>query len=298
VNPKKTPLTEKDQLLGMLKEMKKESKDLLDYLWSLEEIRKNKDFINIMNNKITNMLDPVIDNLYWYQKIGWKTFLSNRERIEQQEKEERIQKEKDRFIKWIENFVKMDHFYFTFHRKLDEEKFCKILLANSDHKFKNKAVLEIGCRDGRWLRKFQTLGVLPENLVGIDFYSSIIDHAKKLSVPDIQFLKEFPNELPFEDQKFDVVLMFGILMHVLDGSLRTKIGQELLRVVSDDGMIITTNFTKESLTKIDPYFSFTSIGLSMEELQEIFPNCSIQFEQLSSYGLAVIKKMKDLSTNE
>ena len=290
MNPEEKAVAEKEQIKGLLKEMKKEAKDLLDVMWSREEIMTNKNFINTMNLKIKSMLDQIIKNLYWYQKIGWKKFLPNREYIEQKEREDRIKKEKERLLKWIEELVKIDGFYFSFHGQLDEEKLVKTLLAYGYDNFQQVSVLDIGCRDGRWLRKFQDWGALPERLVGIDFYHPIVDQAKKLSMPGIQFIEAYPDELNFEDQKFDIVLVFGVLMHVLDESLRKKIGRELLRVLSDDGIIITFNLTKDAVAKLEPYLAYTSIGLGQEELINIFPNCSIHFERLPQCGLAVIKK--------
>ncbi|MED4970364.1 MULTISPECIES: class I SAM-dependent methyltransferase [Parageobacillus] len=290
VNPEEKAVAEKEQIKDLLKETKKEAKDLLDVMWSREEIMTNKNFINTMNLKIKNMLDQIIKNLYWYQKIGWKKFLPNREYIEQKEREERIKKEKERLLKWIEELVKIDDFYFSFHGQLDEGKLVKTLSAYGYDNFQQISVLDIGCRDGRWLRKFQDWGVLPERLAGIDFYHPIVDYAKKLSKPGIQFIEAYPDELDFEDQNFDVVLVFGVLMHVLDESLRKKIGRELLRVLSKDGIIITLNLTKDALAKLEPYLAYTSIGLEWEELTDIFPDCSIHFEILSQCGLAVIRK--------
>ncbi|WP_235356968.1 class I SAM-dependent methyltransferase [Bacillus alveayuensis] len=283
-------MAEKEQIKGLLKEIKKEAKDLLDVMWSREEIMTNKNFINTVNLKIKNMLDQIIKNLYWYQTIGWKKFLPNREFIEQKEREERIKKEKERLLKWIKKLVKIDDFYFSFHGQLDEEKLVKTLSAYGYDNFQQVSVLDIGCRDGRWLRKFQDWGALPERLVGTDFYHPIVDQAKKLSTPGIQFIETYPDELQFEDQKFDIILMFGVLMHVLDESLRKKIGQELLRVLSNDGIVITFNLTKDAVSKLEPYLAYTSIGLEWEELTDIFPGCSVHFEKLSQCGLAVIRK--------
>ncbi len=290
MNPEEKAVAEKEQIKGLLKEIKKEAKDLLDVMWSREEIMTNKNFINTVNLKIKNMLDQIIKNLYWYQTIGWKKFLPNREFIEQKEREERIKKEKERLLKWIKKLVKIDDFYFSFHGQLDEEKLVKTLSAYGYDNFQQVSVLDIGCRDGRWLRKFQDWGALPERLVGTDFYHPIVDQAKKLSTPGIQFIETYPDELQFEDQKFDIILMFGVLMHVLDESLRKKIGQELLRVLSNDGIVITFNLTKDAVSKLEPYLAYTSIGLEWEELTDIFPGCSVHFEKLSQCGLAVIRK--------
>ncbi|GAA3330788.1 hypothetical protein GCM10020331_084730 [Ectobacillus funiculus] len=61
-------------------------------------------------------------------------------------------------------------------------------------------------------------------------------------------------------------------------------------MLSNDGIIITSNLTKDAMTKLEPYFAFTSIGLELEELIDLFPDCSIHFERLPQCGLAVIRK--------
>ncbi|WP_209124824.1 class I SAM-dependent methyltransferase [Alkalihalobacillus sp. BA299] len=283
---------EKEQIKGLLKDIKAESKDMRNVLWSREEMMENKDFINSVNLNMEKMMDHIMNSLYQYQKIGWKKFLPNKELIEQKEQDERIKKEKERFMKWIERVTEIDDFYYLFHRQLAEEKLLKTLSDYGCDDFQKASVMDIGCRDGKWLKSFQEWGALPGNLVGIDVYQPIINQAKKISDSSIQFMEIYPDELPFEDKKFDVILMFGFLMHVLDESLRKKIGREIVRVLSDDGIIITFNLTKDAIASLEPFYAYTSIGLESEDLIDIFTGCSVHFERQSHSGLAIIRKKK------
>jgi ubiquinone/menaquinone biosynthesis C-methylase UbiE len=140
----------------------------------------------------------------------------------------------------------------------------------------------------------------PERLVGVELCDPMIEMAQQNSGSDITFIKSFPDELPFEAQKFDVIVTFGVLMYILDESLRKKIGQELLRILADDGMIVTYNLLKyaEMGLKPNPYLAYTMKGLGADELTSLFPGCQIDFEVLSPNGLAVIRKKVGAKGND
>lgn len=298
MNHNEDPLAEKKKIIGLIQNIKKESQELRDVMWSREEISGNKEIVNTMNLKINHLLDQIIKNLYWYQKVEWKRFLPNREQMEQNERQEQIKKESARFLCWVEGPENINEKYFLFHKQLKERELIDIL-SEHGYKFPQKlSLLEVGCRDGSWLKSLLDWGALPEKLVGIDLKLKGIDQVKNLSNSGIQFVESFPDKLPFEDEKFDVVLMFGFLMHILDDSLRKNIGQELLRVLSNDGIIVTANLSKEKAAKLDHSLLFTSLGLDFEDITTIFPHCLIDFKRMEQFNLAVIRRKKSKKEDE
>jgi len=287
VNPNATG---KDRIKRLLGTMLNEVECLLPGLWSREELIENKNFIDTTNQKINNMIDRIVKNLYWYEKTGWKQFIPDQDAIEKKERDAAIQKEKARLEEWFKGLGEISDFYALFPEQIVEGKLYEKLSQYGYHSLKQAHVLDVGCRSGKWLRQLLNWGALPEKMVGLDFDDLILDHAKQLSAPGIQWIRTFPDELPFADGKVELILLFGVLMHILDASLRTLIGQELLRLLSDDGVIITYNLNKGAEKGLEPFLAYTTKGLDLEELVRIFPNCFIDYEPLSQCGIAVIRK--------
>lgn len=276
----------KVQIKELLQRIRKESVGLTAAMWAPEELIENKYNLRVLNQTINTMINMIPRSLYFYEKIDWKKTVPNRGEIEEIELQKQMQKEKER----LNNYVQKSDFYVVCKNQVSEIKMFEKLSQYGYHDLHQKDVLDIGCGDGHWLRKFMEWGAKPERLIGIEIHEQLLEHAKKHSKPPLQFLKAYPEQLPFEDYKFNIVLLFGFMMHILNDTLRRKTGQEVLRVLSNDGIIITSNLLAGVEQQLDPFLAYTTKGLSLEDLQDIFPDCQVAFEQLSPYGLAVIRR--------
>ncbi len=283
---------EKRQILNLLQSIREQSNGLLSVLWSREELLENKEFFIATQQKIKNMIDQIAKNLYWYQKTGWKKFVQNPQMLAIQEVEAEIVKEKERFTEWLQDMGEISDFYLQFPQQLDERKLAETLSSHLACELAEIYALDVGCRHGNWLRKLSDWGALSERLIGVDFNDAIFDKAKQLSSALIEFSKAYPDEIPVPDTKFDLILIFGVLMHILDEPLQKRIGERLLNVLSSDGVIVTLNFTKKAVSKLEPYLAFSTRGIERNELMSIFPNCEIFDEELPQpgYSLAVIRR--------
>jgi len=105
-------------------------------------------------------------------------------------------------------------------------------------------ILDVGCGDG-----ITDLGVAlrcePEELVGIDpfrGYERLPEIVRNANVPadampkSLRFLPASANELPFEDDRFDVVISWGSLEHIAGGYAKAL--SEIRRVLKPGGLLM------------------------------------------------------------
>ncbi len=95
----------------------------------------------------------------------------------------------------------------------------------------NGPVLEAGCGAGRVLLHYHKEGV---PIVGIDFIGTAIDKIKQLDSSIEAYQADITN-LPFEDEKFEAVLAFG-LYHSLENGIHEAL-LETRRVLKPNGLL-------------------------------------------------------------
>lgn len=280
-----------------IEKIRKESEGLNSIFWSSEDLHFIRNRIDEWNRTMKDNTNEIINSLMDYKNLHWKKFAINKEEIEQQTIQEGIEQEKERLEDWLKGLHTISDFYLLFKDQLAESKLLDKLSQYGYSELKQAHVLDMGCGDGRWLTKLMDSGLTPERAVGIDLYEPNLELAGQLSPPGIPFMKAPPDELPFEDNKFNIILLFGLLMHVLNENLQAAIAAELRRVLANDGIIITFHLNKDAEKVLDPYLQYTTRGLGLEELTHLFPDCSIDFEQLPlndshkdiGYGIGVIR---------
>jgi len=117
------------------------------------------------------------------------------------------------------------------------------LMLKDDPRLRGR-ILDVGCGDG-----MTDLGVFlrcrPAELVGVDpseRYRLLPEVAERNHLPDdwrrderLRFEPFDGNDLPFEDDRFDVVLSWGSLEHIVGGYERTL--REIRRVLRPDGLL-------------------------------------------------------------
>jgi SAM-dependent methyltransferase len=275
----------------LLATIRQESDSLATALWSPEELNAMQQNIDGLRDRMAALSQGIVTNLYWYEQIGWKKFVPNKARLRDDENEEAMNKEKERLKDWQRGVLQCSDFYLSFKDQLGTNKLVSKISDKAHFDLKQASVLDIGCGDGQWLRKLHTLGAAPEKLTGVELSEPLLEQAASLSAPDMKYIQSDPDELPFKDATFDLILVFGLLMHVLDEHLLRKVAREILRLLTDNGMILTFNFNKGAWNQLEPYLQFTTKGLELEELTGLFPDCHIDYEEMSPYGLAVIRKI-------
>ena len=86
-----------------------------------------------------------------------------------------------------------------------------------------------------------------------------------------------------DDEMFDVVLLFGLLYHLLDETVRNKCIREVHRVLKKDGLVFASfiPYLSGSIAIVDRYF-FAPDQVSIDNLREVFS--SDKFNNNAHYG--------------
>ncbi len=100
-------------------------------------------------------------------------------------------------------------------------------------------VLDVACGNGRFLEDmFKTVrGANPANFYGVDISGNMIKQAKKLN-PKFNFKRANIENLPFYDDKFDVITMSCSLHHIANPQ---EFFDEVMRLLKPDGMFVVTD---------------------------------------------------------
>ncbi len=80
--------------------------------------------------------------------------------------------------------------------------------------FKGKRVLDIGCGDGHFTRRFRDADG-PASMVGVDPapHAIAVASARNDAIPEIRFLVGDGHKLPWRDDAFDMAVIQGVLHH-------------------------------------------------------------------------------------
>src|SRR5919108_691952 len=95
----------------------------------------------------------------------------------------------------------------------------------------SKTILEVGCGTGQWLRDFVKWGARPENITGIDLLPDRVSRARRLCPPAVRIQCASAAQLPFSNERFDIVLQSTVFTSILDPVLRQHVATEMKRVV-------------------------------------------------------------------
>lgn len=132
-------------------------------------------------------------------------------------------------------------YYGASHAYLDS--FEKYDLFEMMGDIRGKKVLDLGCGTGRmaeYLRKFGA------EVVGIDISEKMLEIARK-KVGSATFVQGDVEDLPFEDESFDMVVGAFLVVHLPE--LETCF-REVYRVLKEGGEFIVTNINQRKAPKL------------------------------------------------
>ncbi len=214
------------------------------------------------------------------------------EKLRQAEENSRdLISEKTRLASWADEFYKISrygpekrknygiNYPFLFKDQVFEVKLTEIFLKYRFPYLNYYSVLDVGCGEGRVLRKLLDWGADPEKLFGIDLHHGAIEMARELSSPKISFSVQHADEMSFPDSQFDIILMIGVLQHVLDHKLQAAIASDLIRVLKPNGIIITLNINKQVKFN-NPVLNESTVGFDKGDLEKIFPGCRVEYQNI------------------
>jgi ubiquinone/menaquinone biosynthesis C-methylase UbiE len=137
----------------------------------------------------------------------------------------------------------------------------------------SKTILEVGCGTGQWLRDFVKWGARPENVSGIDLLAERVSRAQRLCAPAVSIYCASAAQLPFANERFDLVLQSTVFTSILDRDLKQRIAAEMMRVLKVDGLILWYDYHVNN-----PWNSDVR-GVNRGEIARLFPGCRIELER-------------------
>jgi ubiquinone/menaquinone biosynthesis C-methylase UbiE len=108
----------------------------------------------------------------------------------------------------------------------------------------NTNVLEVGCGTGHILQRFLEFGA--QSATGIDLMPNRVQAGSR-RYPSVRILQADASVLPFASESFGLVSQFMCLSSVLDSDLRYRIADEMWRVLSPGGLILSYDLRPSSL---------------------------------------------------
>jgi len=155
-----------------------------------------------------------------------------------------------------------------------ERALLRMLKDNDLTSLEGKRILEVGCGTGGVLRRFIQYGADPANLCGIDLLPDRIERARYLW-PNVDFRCGNAEQLPYDDESFDIVMQFTVFTSILDPRMKRNVAREMLRVLKRGGIILWYDYHMNNPRNPDVR------GVGKREIQALFPDCSIDLRRVT-----------------
>jgi SAM-dependent methyltransferase len=97
-------------------------------------------------------------------------------------------------------------------------------------------LLDIGCGEGGWIRRFIHWGARPELIFGIDAIEERIAEARHLTPAGVTLICGNAADLQFADESFDLVMLFECLCIITDSATRVRMASEAPRLARRCGL--------------------------------------------------------------
>jgi SAM-dependent methyltransferase len=145
----------------------------------------------------------------------------------------------------------------------------------------SKRILDIGPSFG-WFERM-ALGSGCAQVIGLEPKSENF-YAAQIEVPEAQFIEGSALNIPFENDTFDVVVMFDVIEHLPKGSESLALS-EIYRVLRRGGrMILSTPFKHPLSCAFDPAWYFGHRHYSVKVLKSLAIRSSFTIENVEVRG--------------
>ena len=142
----------------------------------------------------------------------------------------------------------------------DWSKNISLILEKTEKSYPDK-VLEVGCGAGAWLFPFYRMG---SKVHGIDFLPYLIKCAKSI-MPDGEFFTCDADRIPFEKEKFDLILCNSVFQYFKSIEYAEKVLCEMLSRMTPDGCCLITDLFCEEKKEDYKRFRMSELKISEEE---------------------------------
>jgi ubiquinone/menaquinone biosynthesis C-methylase UbiE len=123
------------------------------------------------------------------------------------------------------------------------DSFERTVLLQMFADLKGKQVLDVGCGTGRLVRDLRNSGAF---VTGVDISEKMVEACKK-KFPGMGVKLGEADELPFEDESFDVLVASFLIVHL---KTLDKFFDEAMRVLKPGGTLFVTNINQRKAPKL------------------------------------------------
>lgn len=156
-------------------------------------------------------------------------------------------------------------------------------LAAHFEPWQGKKLLDVGCGQGEWLRSASDLGAM---VTGIDI-SQVALNVCRQNVSTAQLYCTAAEQLPFNDQQFDVISCLGALEHFLDPETALR---EMVRVAKLNGLFLLLVPNADFLLRRMGLYS----GTQQTDVREDVRSLAKWRDLFDSAGLTLVHRWSDL----
>ena len=275
--------------------MKKKIKHIQSIIKAIDEAADTIDFNKEMDwDKFINIISAINSDKNWTQQYETASNLRARIAIH-----ELFSTNKEGWMPWFFKELKqelsmMSSNYKNYNKKISNENISE--LSNLDLKQPNIKILELGCGDASlWNKNFNHI---PSNweITLTDFSDGMLKDAKKnLGEKRSRFNFKIVNaeNIPFEEESFDVVIANHMLYHVPNINKALK---EINRVLKSEGILFASTVGKNHMKEIREIISTFDIYSLTSESWEITDSFQLEngLKIVSEYfNMVELKRYKD-----
>ncbi len=275
--------------------MKKKIKHIQSIIKAIDEAADTIDFNKEMDwDKFINIISAINSDKNWTQQYENASNLRARIAIH-----ELFSTNKEGWMPWFFKELKqelsmMSSNYKNYNKKISSENISE--LSNLDLKQPSIKILELGCGDASlWNKNFNHI---PSNweITLTDFSDGMLKDAKKnLGEKRSRFNFKIVNaeNIPFEEESFNVVIANHMLYHVPDINKALK---EINRVLKSEGILFASTVGKNHMKEIREIISTFDIYSLTSESWEITDSFQLEngLKIVSEYfNMVELKRYKD-----
>lgn len=127
----------------------------------------------------------------------------------------------------------------------EEKKFTTVLDVELFSKYvsKDSKILDVGCGYGRILNELTEAGFT--DLTGVDSAENMIKRGLR-EYPNLNLVANPDGAIPFEDNSFDAVILFGVLTCVPDNESQKELLNNIKKVLKPGGIVYINDFLLNS----------------------------------------------------
>jgi ubiquinone/menaquinone biosynthesis C-methylase UbiE len=155
-----------------------------------------------------------------------------------------------------------------------QEAIRALLHRHSFFPLSERRILDVGCGKGDVMAGLLELGAQPEHLWGVDLLAERVKEAQT-RYPALQFRRVNAEQIGFQDEQFDLVLLFTVFSSINDCGMSQNVAKEVRRVLKSKGAVLWYDFRYDN--PHNPHVH----GMNLMRIQELFPGFGMHMKSIT-----------------